>query len=231
MYEPNWRTEEFHNVPPSWNKEATWELFKKMELENLRDGALAGGLKVGSKLAGKVLGRAAEKEASAVVKGAPKGAMTGQTATAAEHEFVEFATRNKDAFERAISNRMKELGIPANRMGLPNEAGTAMEVFTPGTGLGGGYNVQGLGIQVESGILNKNLQRYSSTWGKAAVRDRLDAVMLHEYAEMSSAGKSVGARHLEALDKAPELAKQFKVSDTTKKILEEMKGNFPRGPK
>src|SRR5262249_37803733 len=81
---------------------------------------------------------------SAAGKLAPtKGAMTGAPAVTAEaeNEFVKFGTKYKDDFEKVVRKRMHELRIPEERIGLPNEANTAFEAFTPGTGVDGGYNV------------------------------------------------------------------------------------------
>src|SRR5579884_2276357 len=60
-YEPRWVSSAAQNTPPAWNREATLEYYKQMQVENLKDGAwyLAtyGTVKGGGKILRKLRGR------------------------------------------------------------------------------------------------------------------------------------------------------------------------------
>jgi hypothetical protein len=101
---------------------------------------------------------------------------------------VEFATRNADAFEQIVQQRMRDVGVPVQFVGDIPLGGGTQRAFHPSEGSGGGVTV-GVGICVDSGILNPELLGdpagggVAQAWARARLRDRIDAVIAHEYEE------------------------------------------------
>jgi hypothetical protein len=79
---------------------------------------------------------------------------------------------------------MDELGIPADRNGEPDPAHPhAWRAFVAGERTGGSTS---RGITVNSGVLNPDLlkgRKGGRIWPKARLRDRIDAIIAHEWAE------------------------------------------------
>jgi hypothetical protein len=101
----------------------------------------------------------------------------------AEHA-REFALRWQDKLEQHCAVRMEELGLPDNKIGEPDYAGSGRwHVFDP-HGRNGGNTVTG--VVVDSGVLNPDLlksQKGGRLWARARLRDRIDATIAHELAE------------------------------------------------
>jgi hypothetical protein len=82
------------------------------------------------------------------------------------------------------ADRMPRLGIPDRKIG-ESEAGRpgSWRAFVPEERTGG---YSGVSITVNSGVLNPDLlkgQKGSREWVKASLRDRIDAIIAHEFEE------------------------------------------------
>lgn len=137
---------------------------------------------------------------------------------------MDFAARNADAFERLIQRRMREVGVPEYLIGdIPLTGGTR-RAFIPEEGTGGGVTI-GKGINVDSGILNPNLLGDPATsgaaraWSRARLRDRIDAVIAHEYEECMRGSDQAARQH------APTTT--LRISDQARAILCQMAGGNP----
>jgi hypothetical protein len=121
-----------------------------------------------------------------------------------------------DVAETYAQERMRQLGIPERQIGVRwRERNYRRVAFIPSEGDGGGITPDG--INVDSGVLNPQLNaeeigpRASAIWEKARLRDRIDAVIAHEYEE-SLAGTHEGAE-IRAADTA------LPISDNARRIL------------
>jgi|SRR5271157_4083928 len=120
-----------------------------------------------------------------------------------------------DVAESYVQERMHQLGIPERQIGVRRRERDYMCVaFVPSEGDGG---ITPDGINVDSGVLNPQLNaeeigpRASAIWERARLRDRIDAVIAHEYEE-SIAGTHEGAE-MRAADTA------LPISDKARHIL------------
>jgi hypothetical protein len=101
-----------------------------------------------------------------------------------------------------VAQRMLELGIPDHQIGRPDpDSGGRWRAFIPHQGEGGG--VVGDQINVDAGLLDVGMMRkrygpdIGGKWASDRLRDRLDQVIAHEYAE------AAGISHQEAVQRAP----------------------------
>jgi hypothetical protein len=96
----------------------------------------------------------------------------------------DFAHRWADRLEEYCSVRMQELGLPDDMIGsAPLSRPGGWRAFDPAEGTGGSIE---RGIVVNSGCLNPELlkgKKGTRVWAKARLRDRIDAVITHEYEE------------------------------------------------
>jgi hypothetical protein len=136
----------------------------------------------------------------------------------------DFANRHAEAFERIVQQRMRDVGVPENLIGDTLLGGGARKAFHPDEDTGGGVTV-GSGINVDSGVLNPALLGdpaaggVARTWSKARLRDRIDAVIAHEYEECIRGSDAVARQH------APSTI--LRISQDARKILREMVGGNP----
>ena len=126
-----------------------------------------------------------------------------------------------------ITRRMEQLGIKLSAIGIidDTEAGSA---FSAGTFQGGRNAVVGRfpaaanltkgGIHVDAGVFDSALEPTSPSWASASLRDRIDAVIVHEYLEYQS-NLRFGARHLDAISLGP--STNMPVSEGALRILQE----------
>ena len=91
--------------------------------------------------------------------------------------------------ERYVRRRMRELGIPETENGQPDYGGDGRwRAFDP-RGDTGGANTTG--VTVDSGVLNPDLlkgKKGGRIWPKMRLKDRIDAIIAHEYEELRDGG-------------------------------------------
>jgi hypothetical protein len=127
--------------------------------------------------------------------GPPPSARGGRPADPGLHA-SQIAQEWEDVAENWARRRMKELGIPEDRIGEPQVDGRR-RAFDP-RGREGGANTTG--VMLDSGILNPELlegKKGGRIWPNLSVRDRADAIIAHEYEELLAAGD-----HAEAIKEA-----------------------------
>ena len=127
----------------------------------------------------------------------------------------DFAHRWADQLDEYCTIRMDELGIPNDKNGEqdPNRP-KSWRAFVPEERTGG-YTSKG--ITVNSGCLNPELlkgKKGGRIWPKARLRDRIDSIIAHEWAEDQILD------HDEALKAAAKT--ELPVSDGAKRILRAM---------
>ncbi len=110
----------------------------------------------------------------------------------------DFAHRWADKLDEYAAIRMVELGIPDAKIGATDPyRRKAWYAFDAEGRVGGSITT---GITVDSGCLNPDLLKGANggrIWPKARLRDRIDAIIAHEYDE-----DRLGS-HLQALKRAP----------------------------
>jgi hypothetical protein len=104
----------------------------------------------------------------------------------------------EDVGESYVRNRNRELGIPEHMNGEPDYGGDGIwRAFNP-NGTTGGNNTTG--VSVDSGVLSPELlkgYKVGRIWPKMRLKDRIDAIIAHEYEELIAGGK-----HAEAVKNA-----------------------------
>lgn len=137
---------------------------------------------------------------------------------------ADFAARNVDAFERIVQRRMRDVGVPDHLIGDIPVGGGVRRAFHPDAGTGGGVTV-GRGINVDSGVLNPELLGdpaaggAARAWSGTRLRDRIDAVIAHEYEECLRGSDLAARQH------APTTG--LLISDEARAILRLMAGGNP----
>jgi hypothetical protein len=116
----------------------------------------------------------------------------------------DFAERYAQDLDLVVAGRMDDMGIHHSQIGMPDDiAGNDWAAFHP-HGMEGGNNSPDGRLIVDSGVLNLDLLRrdYGSEaarlFEKSRLRDRLDAIIAHEYEEHRH-----GMDHEAALRAAP----------------------------
>lgn len=126
-----------------------------------------------------------------------------------------FAQRFEFPLDMYCALRMQELGIPEHLHGAPDfERDGTWRAFIAHSRRGGRLTT---GITVDSGCLNPDLLkggRGGRLWRKARLRDRIDAIIAHEYEE-----DRLGSHEL-ALKRAPRTA--LTITDGARRILRAM---------
>jgi hypothetical protein len=123
----------------------------------------------------------------------------------AEHA-TRFAEEWADVAESYTQGRMRELGNPDFQVGTTDiQRGGGRRAFIPYQVDGGGCDPAGR-LNVDSGALNPDPNAAgfgpsaSAAWAKARIRDRIDAIIAHEYEE------SRGRTHSDAESQATDTA-------------------------
>ena len=127
----------------------------------------------------------------------------------------DFAHRWRDRLDQYCALRMDELGIPEDKNGAPDyDRDGRWRAFDP-LGRSGG-NVTS-GVYVNSGVLNPDLLKGGKggrLWPKARLRDRIDAIIAHEWEE----GRH--GTHEAALKAAPRT--ELPIGDAVRRLLRAM---------
>ena len=110
---------------------------------------------------------------------------------------------------------MKNIGVPAQFIGIPEKEGKRVFLSDESRG---GENIGGVGINVDAGVLLATLVSVPS-WRNATLKDRIDAVIAHEYEELQFLGFPSG--HRNAIQKAPETV--LNISEGARRILREIR--------
>ncbi|WP_422929656.1 hypothetical protein [Singulisphaera sp. PoT] len=114
-----------------------------------------------------------------------------------------------------VERRMGELGIPCGKIGADDpRAGKPWGVFDPEEKTGGSIST---GIVIDSGVLNPDLlggKKGGRLWWAANLRDGIDAIIAHEWAEDRTLG------HDAALEEAARTA--LPVTEGARRILKVM---------
>jgi hypothetical protein len=138
-------------------------------------------------------------------------------------DVADFANRYQDPLSRAIGNRMRQVGVPDEMIGVEwwgVDKGPFVHYQPPQ--LGGNIRV-GLngkpGINVDAAVFDANAPKIGNlaSWKSASLRDRIDAVIAHEYTE-ALAPQGVDF-HIHALKKAENTP--LKISGQARQILRE----------
>ena len=127
----------------------------------------------------------------------------------------DFAHRYEFPLDAYCAVRMQELGIPEHLQGADDlRENMRWCAFDPAGREGG--NISG-GITVNSGVLNPELlkgEKGGRIWPKARLRDRIDAVIAHEYEESKTFS------HVAALKAGAKT--ELPVTDGARRILKAM---------
>jgi hypothetical protein len=147
--------------------------------------------------------------------GIPPSARGGRSVDIAAHA-SEIAQEWEDVGEIYVRRRMKELGIPTPLIGQPDYGGDGKHrAFDPYTKTGGTNTT---GIAVNSGVLNPELLKGlkgSRIWPTMRLKDRIDAIIAHEYEELKA-----GGRHAAALKNAA--TTELPISDKARTLCRAM---------
>jgi hypothetical protein len=115
--------------------------------------------------------------------GTPPSQRPAIPADPAEHA-IRFAREWVDVAETYVERRMRDLGIPKDLIGAADPyRRKPWHTFDPDGTVGGNITI---GITVNSGVLNPDLlkgKKGGKLWSEARLRDRIDAVIAHEFEE------------------------------------------------
>jgi hypothetical protein len=145
------------------------------------------------------------------------GAMPEKPPTNPADHAQDFSDRYAQEMDYLSGDRMRELGIPTDRIGS-RTPGQGHATFIPNERSGGGNDPAG-GLTLDSGVFNPELRGTlpgSAEWAKARLRDRVDAAIAHEQEESRRGGS-----HVEALKHAPET--ELPIHEGARHILRAMR--------
>jgi hypothetical protein len=133
---------------------------------------------------------------------------------------IDFTTRYAADLNTVVGNRMRQLGVPEDMIGIRNFAGLDEGPFVrfPSTQVGGNVNPNLIpghqaGIALDHGIFDAAHPDMAgvTSWARASLRDRMDAAIVHEYIEATLQPPSnfqgraaVTWLHDQAIRRAPE---------------------------
>lgn len=147
-----------------------------------------------------------------------------------ERHIIEFINewQAEPVLESYIRRRMQDLGVRPNQIGIIDDVETG-EAFSLEHFMGGRNTrpawlpgVEKGGINVDPGIFNPDfLADKAQCWATTSLRDRIDAVIIHELMEYNSRFPTPGLRHESAILRSPSTTAN--ISTGAKKILEEYK--------
>lgn len=105
---------------------------------------------------------------------------------------IDFTTRYSSDLNIVVGNRMRQLGVPEDTIGIRNYPGLDDGPFVrfPSTQIGGNVNPNLMpghqtGIALDHGIFDAAHPDMTNVgfWSRAMLRDRMDAAIVHEYVE------------------------------------------------
>ncbi len=138
-------------------------------------------------------------------------------------DIANFADRYQEPLSRLIGNRMRQVGVPDEMIGVEwwgVGKGPFVRYHPPQ--LGGNIRVGSNGnpgINVDPAVFDANAPKVGKlpSWRSASLRDRIDAAIAHEYAE-ALAPQGVDF-HIHAIKNAENTS--LKISDRARQILKE----------
>ncbi len=132
----------------------------------------------------------------------------------------DFAERYFVPLDQYTTIRMEELGVPRDRIGSSDhDHGIEWCSFNPHEDTGGGVGARGQ-VNVDSGVLIPDLltkpygEQAARLWAKSRLRDRIDAIIIHELSEGDH------ATHEAALKAAPQT--EMPITQRAREILRAM---------
>jgi hypothetical protein len=138
-------------------------------------------------------------------------------------DVADFANRYQESLSRTIGNRMRQIGVPDEMIGVKwcgVDPGAFVRYQPPQ--LGGNIRV-GIGgkpgINVDAAVFDANAPKVRNlpSWKTSRLRDRIDAVIAHEYTEvLAPSGVDF---HIHALKNAENTP--LKISSLARQILTE----------
>ncbi len=155
------------------------------------------------------------------------GGMTSRSSNQPSTKVAEFAHEYGNDLKVAIGNRMRQIGVPEKYIGINGAWGVEDGPFDLNSYRGGinlRENTRGNtlpGIQVDLGALDPefpNMAAVSPTWSTASLKDRVDAVIAHEYTEVVSS-QPISQAHYDALKNAANTA--LNITSKARQILRE----------
>lgn len=105
-------------------------------------------------------------------------------------DVADFADRYQDAINRAIENRMRQVGVPDDMIGIRFwgvDPGAFVRYHPPQLGGNVRVCIDGRpGINVDAAVLDVDAPKVGNlpAWRMGSVKDRIDAVIAHEYTEV-----------------------------------------------
>jgi hypothetical protein len=139
----------------------------------------------------------------------------------------DFSERYAEPLNYHVENRMMELGIHPDRIGCPDPVrGGRWAAFHP-TGTQGGHNRPEGNLNADSGLFDLDLlskdygKEAARLFGKSGLRDRLDAIIAHEFEEHRP-----GRSHVEALAQAPKT--ELPISERARELCEAMRSGWKK---
>ncbi len=126
----------------------------------------------------------------------------------------DFAHRYESPLDQYCAVRMQELGIPEHLHGATDFDGDGRwKAFIAHEREGGNITD---GISVNSGVLNPELLKGkgSRIWPKARLKDRIDAIIAHEYEEDRLGTHELALKHA--------MKTELPISDGARRILKAM---------
>ncbi len=147
-----------------------------------------------------------------------------------DQHLLQFAKDWETLINLAVARRMQAVGVPNSMIGIFGMPYEDSGAFVLTHALGGSNNKipgRGIigdrpGINVDLAVLDPNFSpmRKLTSWSKSRLKDRIDAVIAHEYTEvLCPALTGAEAPHLIAIKTAPET--RLKITEGARRILRE----------